>query len=63
MKVKTERRGKKLKLFAKAPIQLKDTKKIKTPTLKAKQDNNCACLALNLEGKACVTGTLSYHGE
>lgn len=46
-----------------SPDSTKGHKEIKTPTLKAKQDNNCACLALNLEGKACVTGTLSYHGE
>lgn len=53
---------KKLKLFANAGFNWR-TQRNKTPTLKAKQDNNCACLALNLEGKACVTGTLSYHGE
>lgn len=63
LRVKTERgRGKNLSSLLK-PDSTEGHKEIKTPTLKAKQDNNCACLALNLEGKACVTGTPSYHGE
>lgn len=40
------------------PDSTEGHKEIKTPTLKAKQDNNCACLALNLEGKAC-----HWHSE